>query len=257
MRLFAVLLILAGAGWGQDNGRYIDSIEQALKQGMVTMLHGRISVQVISSDPEWAKREGIRGLGGQPLIYRGEVIGVLAIFTRVPLVRRSLIWLRMIADHAAISIANARAFEQIQQLRTQLECENEYLREEVQEVSAFGDIVGQSPALRNILEQIELVAATDAAVLITGESGTGKELVARAVHANSARRDGPFVPVNCATVPQNLAESLVFGHTKGAFIQRALDQTEGNVSAAARLLGIDRYKIYRKMKGGAGKTSSD
>ena len=167
--------------------------------------------------PDWAKAEGIRALGGQPLIHQGEVLGVLAVFTRACLGEDNLTWMRMIADHAAAAIANAQAFEEIEQLKGQLELERDYLREEVLEAHEFGDIVGQSPSLKNVLQQIELVAPTDASVLILGESGTGKELVAREIHRRSLRKDRPLVKVNCASIPRELYESEFFGHVKGAF----------------------------------------
>ncbi|MCB9850518.1 MAG: sigma 54-interacting transcriptional regulator [Phycisphaerales bacterium] len=175
-------------------------------------------------DPEWARREGIRGFEGQPLVFNGEILGVLAIFTRAPLSQHCLDWLRMIADLVAASIANARAFEEIQSLRTQLELENAYLREEVSDARAFGEIVGQSPALRNIIQQIELVAPTDANVLILGESGTGKELVAQEIHRRSQRQTRAMVRVNCASVPRELYESEFFGHAKGAFTGAVRDR---------------------------------
>src|SRR5262249_57042726 len=82
---------------------------------------------------------------------------------------------------------------------------------------AFGEIVGQSPALYEALRQIDMVATTDATVLITGESGTGKELAARAIHDLSPRRNRPLVTVNCASIPPELFESEFFRHVKGAF----------------------------------------
>jgi len=142
---------------------------------------------------------------------------VTAIFTRTPLTPHCLDWLRMIADLVAASIANARAFDEIQSLRTQLELENAYLKEEVTDARAFGEIVGQSAALRNIIQQIELVAPTDASVLILGESGTGKELVAQEIHRRSQRQHRALVRVNCASVPRDLYESEFFGHARGAF----------------------------------------
>lgn len=166
---------------------------------------------------DWARQEGIRGFAGQPLIFSGEILGVLAIFTREPLDQHQLDWLRMIADLVAASIANTRAFEEIQSLRAQLELENAYLREEISDARAFGEILGQSPALRNIHRQIELVAPTDASVLILGESGTGKELVAQEIHRRSRRHERALVRVNCASVPRELYESEFFGHAKGAF----------------------------------------
>jgi transcriptional regulator with GAF, ATPase, and Fis domain len=96
-----------------------------------------------------------------------------------------------------------------------LELENEYLREEV--TGAFGELVGQGPALEALARQIDLVAPTDAAVLVLGESGTGKELVARELHRRSKRAERPLVKVNCAAVPRELYESEFFGHARGAF----------------------------------------
>ena len=167
--------------------------------------------------PEWAREERILGFAGQPLLFKGQLLGVLAIFTRVSLTEGCLDWLRMIADLAAASIANTKAFEEIVRLRSQLELENEYLREEVSDARAFGDIIGQSAALRTIVQQIELVAPTDANILILGESGTGKELVAQEIHRRSKRKGRALVRVNCASVPRELYESEFFGHVRGAF----------------------------------------
>lgn len=171
----------------------------------------------ILASPEWAEAEGVRALGGQPLIHQGEMLGVLAIFTRACLGEENLTWMRMIADHAASALANARAFEEIARLKEQLELERDYLREELAGAQEFGDIIGHSPSLKNVLQQIELVAATDASVLILGESGTGKELVAREIHRRSQRQDRSMVKCNCASIPRELYESEFFGHAKGAF----------------------------------------
>ncbi|MGH8167414.1 MAG: sigma 54-interacting transcriptional regulator, partial [Woeseiaceae bacterium] len=102
-------------------------------------------------------------------------------------------------------------------LREELERERDYLREEVNVAMNFGRIVGNSPALKHMLAQVEAVAQTPANVLILGESGVGKELVARAIHARSPRAEGPLVKVNCASIPKELFESEFFGHVKGAF----------------------------------------
>ncbi|TWT57671.1 Formate hydrogenlyase transcriptional activator [Thalassoglobus neptunius] len=171
----------------------------------------------ILARPDWAEAEGIRALGGQPLVHKGEVLGVLAIFTRACLGEENLTWMRTIADHAAAAIANARAFEEITRLKEQLELERDYLREELAGIQEFGDIIGQSPSLMNVLQQIDLVAATDASVLILGESGTGKELVAREIHRRSQRHERSMVKCNCASIPRELYESEFFGHAKGAF----------------------------------------
>ncbi|MGP8237421.1 MAG: sigma 54-interacting transcriptional regulator, partial [Limisphaerales bacterium] len=91
------------------------------------------------------------------------------------------------------------------------------MQEEVVEAKAFGDLVGQSAALRQVVSQIDLVAATEASVLILGETGTGKDLVAHEIHRRSPRKDNPLVRVNCASIPKDLFESEFFGHVKGAF----------------------------------------
>jgi transcriptional regulator with GAF, ATPase, and Fis domain len=167
--------------------------------------------------PDWLRAEGIAGFGGQPLLHRGEVLGVLAVFARGPVGAECMDWLRTVADHTAAAIATARAFEEIEGLRAKLELENEYLREEVTRTGAFGELIGQGPALEAVARQIDLVAPTDTAVLILGESGTGKELVAREVHRRSKRAARPLVKVNCAAVPRELYESEFFGHARGAF----------------------------------------
>ncbi len=101
--------------------------------------------------------------------------------------------------------------------RKRLVAENVRLRERIQEMALFHEIVGQSAAIQRVLEQIRLVAMSDTTVLIRGESGTGKELVARAIHANSPRRYMPIVVVNCGALAEGVIESELFGHEKGAF----------------------------------------
>ncbi|HEU4535045.1 MAG TPA: sigma 54-interacting transcriptional regulator, partial [Polyangiaceae bacterium] len=167
--------------------------------------------------PAWAEREGIASFAGQPLVFRGQVLGVLGVFCRSRLSPAEFGWLRTFADHAAIALAHSRAFDEVERLRERLERENASLKEELDASPPPGDIVGASPGLLRSLGQVELVARSDANVLITGESGTGKELFARAVHARSRRRERPLVTVNCAAVPRELFESEFFGHVKGAF----------------------------------------
>lgn len=189
--------------------------------------------------PDWIEREGIRGFGGQPLVYRGEVLGVLAVFARSTMTGECLTWLRMLADHVAAAITTARAFEEIRRLQEHLALENEYLREEVRGAHGFGDIVGESPALRKTLTQVELVAPADSTVLIVGESGTGKELIARAIHERSRRSERPLVKVNCASIPRELFESEFFGHVKGAFTGAVRDRVGRFQLAHAGTLFLD------------------
>jgi len=128
------------------------------------------------------------------------------------------------ANAAAVAIANARSFEENESLRNQLEQERDYLREEVKETGSFGEILGRSPALERVLHQVEMVAATEANVLVLGESGTGKELIARAIHQRSARSRKPLVKVNCGSIPNELFESEFFGHVRGSFTGAVRDR---------------------------------
>jgi transcriptional regulator with GAF, ATPase, and Fis domain len=225
------------ADWSRLDGNFSRFALGARKVGWIAATGKAVEVNDIEkdskwiADPEWARREGILGFGGQPLLYKREVLGVLAVFTRYRLKHEELIWMRMIADHAATAIINARAFEEIQRLQQQLELECFYLREEVQEARAFGDIVGESDAMKSVLRQVELVAPTDASVIILGESGTGKELVAREIHKRSLRHDRPLIKVNCASISRELYESEFFGHVKGAF-SGAIKDRAGRFEAA-------------------------
>jgi DNA-binding NtrC family response regulator len=117
-----------------------------------------------------------------------------------------------------------RAYDEIAALKSQLELRNDYLQEAVVEAKAFGDLVGQSAALRHIVSQIDLVAPTEASVLILGETGTGKELVAHEIHRRGQRKAGPLVRVNCASIPRELFESEFFGHMRGSFTGAVKDR---------------------------------
>jgi transcriptional regulator with GAF, ATPase, and Fis domain len=219
-----------GEDWSLVDGRYRRIPTNSLKVGWVGATGTPLLIPDVTSDherisrPEWVQREGIRSFAGHPLISRDQVLGVLATFTREPLDDRAFAWLGTFANQAAVAIANARAFEELDRLQKQLQLENAYLHEQVKEGLAFGEIVGRSAALHEVLQQVDMVAPTDAAVLITGESGTGKELVARAIHERSARRDRPLVTVNCASVPRELFESEFFGHVRGAFTGAVRDR---------------------------------
>ena len=128
------------------------------------------------------------------------------------------------AAELALTVERALSFERLQQ-------ENAALKERLGEKFDFGNIIGSSRPMRELFETLALVAPSDATVLITGESGTGKELVANAVHQNSPRSDGPFVKVNCAALHENLLESELFGHEKGAFTGAA-EQRKGRFELA-------------------------
>jgi formate hydrogenlyase transcriptional activator len=126
-------------------------------------------------------------------------------------------FLSLVADQVAIAVENALAYREIAELKDRLAQEKVYLEDEIRSELNFEEIVGRSPALRSVLQEIETVAPTDSTVLIYGETGTGKELIARAIHNLSTRSKNNFVKLNCAAIPTGLLESEMFGHEKGAF----------------------------------------
>jgi transcriptional regulator with GAF, ATPase, and Fis domain len=207
----------------------------AFKVGRVVERRQAIVVADARTDPDiarkaWVHEERIVSFGGQPLLYREHVLGALGVFVRVALTPAALDVLRLLANHAAAAIASARAFEEIERLQQRLQRENEYLREVVTSREDTA-ILGSSPAIRHVYTQVDLVAPTDASVLICGESGTGKELVAQAIHRKSRRAGSAFVRVNCAAIPRELYESEFFGHARGAF-SGALRDRVGRFEAA-------------------------
>ena len=117
--------------------------------------------------------------------------------------------------------------------------ENKRLKSELTDKADFRTIVGSSKEMEKVFNVIRKVADTEAAILITGESGTGKELVARSLHANSSRRDAPFVAINCAAIPRDLLESELFGHVKGAFTGAVKDKTGKFQAAEGGTLFLD------------------
>src|SRR5215831_10880667 len=162
---------------------------------------------------------GVRAYTSILLVVRGEIIGV-ASFTRMeprPYTAEELTVLSDVSRAIGVAVANAMANEEIRKLRDQLAEENIALRAQLGQAPWFEGIVGDSQALRQVLESVEQVAGTGATVLITGETGTGKELIARAVHRRSPRGHGPLVQVNCSAVPETLLASELFGHERGAF----------------------------------------
>jgi transcriptional regulator with GAF, ATPase, and Fis domain len=180
---------------------------------------------------DWLEKEQIRSMVATPIVFKGEVLGVASGFLRRDLSKISAVWARVIGEHVGAAVANARAFSEIQRLKSQLEVQNTYLQEEVVESKAFGNLIGKSAALRHIVSQIDLVAPTEASVLILGETGTGKELVAHEIHRRSPRSNATMVRVNCAGIPRELFESEFFGHVRGAFTG-AIKERAGRFEAA-------------------------
>jgi transcriptional regulator with GAF, ATPase, and Fis domain len=188
---------------------------------------------------DWSKPTRFGGFGVTPILFKGEVLGVIMGLSHHGLPDEARPWGQIFADHIGAAIANARAFEEIRQLKSQLEQQNAYLQEEVVEAKAFGDLVGQSAALRQIVSQIDLVAPTEASVLILGDTGTGKELVAHEIHRRSRRTGRALVRVNCASIPKDLFESEFFGHVKGAFTGAVKDRAGRFETAEGGTLFLD------------------
>ena len=147
-----------------------------------------------------------------PIYENGELAGAVLVF-------------KDITERKQAEQALRQAYAEVEQMKERLEAENVYLQEEFKVERNFAGIVGQSHAIQQVLHQIELVAPTDASVLISGESGTGKELIACAIHEQSNRHQRPLIRVNCAAIPRDLFESEFFGHVKGAFTGALKDRT--------------------------------
>jgi formate hydrogenlyase transcriptional activator len=166
-----------------------------------------------------AKAEGLNSLCDVPLKSRNKLLGVLAVAKREENAfgKDEVDFLMQVANQVAIGVENALAYTEIADLKNRLAQEKLYLEEEIRGEMDFEGIVGQSSALRHVLNLVETVAPSDSTVLLLGETGTGKELIARAIHDRSRRKDRTFVKLNCAAIPTGLLESELFGHERGAF----------------------------------------
>jgi formate hydrogenlyase transcriptional activator len=181
------------------------------------------------------RAEGVQTICCVPLITQGRTFGTLNLASRREdaFPHQDVELLQQVAAQIAIAVENALAFKQIDKLKDKLAGEKLYLEEEIRSEFNFEEIVGDSPALKRALAQVELVAPAGTAVLVTGDTGTGKELIARAIHNLSPRRERTFVKINCAAIPSGLLESELFGHERGAFTG-ALTQKIGRFELADR-----------------------
>ena len=177
--------------------------------------------------------EGLKSSCLIPLVARGRALGLLTIArtTEPPFTPDDVEFLTQAAGQIAIAVENALAYHEISELKDKLAQEKLYLEEEIRSEMNFENIVGNSPALKHVLELVETVAPSDSTVLLLGETGTGKELIARAIHERSRRKDRTFVKLNCAAIPTGLLESELFGHEKGAFTG-AITQKTGRMELA-------------------------
>jgi len=178
------------------------------------------------------EREGIRSLLSAPLLFRGELVGVLNLFNRKSgqaFSEEEERVLALVAAQAAQVLHAARLIGELRESRSELETENRKLVQRLHG-GLTTEIVGGSRALTQVLRLIERIRSTAVDVLVTGESGTGKELLARTVHESSPRSDGPFVALNCAALPDTLLETELFGVEKG--VATGVDQRAGQFEAA-------------------------
>ncbi len=200
-------------------------------------IHSIIHHSHINGDPYHAEhcpiynafREGIVRRVDDEVFWRSDGKPIRVEYTSTPirdhgLVIGAVIVFRDITERKIAEEKLHAALAEVDRLRERLELENAYLQEEILSTNNHHEIIGQSEAINSALKQIDLVAPTDANVLITGESGTGKELIARAIHQASHRRDRVLVRVNCAAIPHELFESEFFGHVRGAFTGAVRDR---------------------------------
>ena len=177
--------------------------------------------------------EGLNSFCDVPLISKHRMLGVLAVARRDENAfdEDEVDFLTQVAKQVAIGVENALSYTEIADLKDRLAQEKLYLEEEIRGEMDFEGIVGQSSALRHVLQLVETVAPSDSTVLLLGETGTGKELIARAIHDRSRRKQRTFVKLNCAAIPTGLLESELFGHERGAFTG-AITQKLGRLELA-------------------------
>jgi Nif-specific regulatory protein len=197
------------------------------------MQHGEVQlVTEVSQDPRWYRSvDGETGMATRsllcaPLRSRDGIIGVLSLRNKLNgrFTAEDAELIRALAESVATAIDNARRYGDAQRSAARLRDTVDTLQQQVARDSRFDEIVGHSPAMQRVFHLLATAAASPITVLITGETGTGKELTARAIHFNGARRDRPFVAVNCGALSETLLESELFGHRKGAFTGAVADK---------------------------------
>jgi len=176
---------------------------------------------------------GVRSVCSVPLIAGNQIWGALNPSSMIENAfgPTEIEYLQQVANQIAAALQNAHAYREIAQLKERLAQEKRYLEHEIRSANRSEDIVGNSPALKRVLDYAAIVADTDSTVLITGETGTGKERIARLIHGISRRKDRNFIKLNCAAIPTGLLESELFGHEKGAFTG-AVSQKLGRLELA-------------------------
>jgi len=209
------------------------AVKKALETLRPVVSHTCDGNELVSEASDIVAAEGLRAYCSIPLVNRGRALGILSILrtTETPFSPGDINFLNRASGQIAIAIENACAYHEISELKDKLAQEKLYLEEEIRSEMNFENIIGNSSALKHVLELVETVATSDSTVLLLGETGTGKELIARAIHDRSRRKDRTFVKLNCAAIPTGLLESELFGHEKGAFTG-AITQKIGRMELA-------------------------
>lgn len=210
-----------GSGPNRERARFLNDKSgpvMAYRSGKPVILHAA-SMEQLPPETDEFRQLGMQEACSLPLVSRGRILGSLDLgrSRNAPFNNDEVEFLTQIASQVAIAVDNAIAYGQIADLKNELAQEKLYLESEIRSEMNFADIVGNSPTIRAVLGQVELVAPSDSTVLLLGETGTGKELMARAIHERSQRHSHAFVKLNCAAIPTGLLESEMFGHERGAF----------------------------------------
>jgi len=226
-----------GKGLFKEGLRLTPPVNDPLRRAFDTLKPVIVNIDdAVHIHPEGYKitvAEGFKNHFFIPLASHGRVLGVLAVghTTEARFMPEEIEFLSQASGQIAIALENALAYREISELKEKLAQEKLYLEEEIRSEMNFDQIVGDSPALRQVLELVQTVAPSASTVLLLGETGTGKELVARAIHDHSRRKNRTFVKLNCAAIPTGLFESELFGHEKGAFTG-AINQKVGRLELA-------------------------
>jgi formate hydrogenlyase transcriptional activator len=206
---------------------------QALVEGKTKVFNREELLAMQSGFVSQMLEQGIQSLCCIPLVTHNGSLGTLILASKEhsAFIGEDIDFLDQVAAQVAVALDNARAYREIAKLKDKLTKEKLYLEDEIRSERNFEEIVGESAALKQVLNEAKTVAPSDATVLILGETGTGKELIARAIHRMSSRKNANFIKLNCAAIPTGLLESELFGHEKGAFTG-AVSQKIGRLELA-------------------------
>ncbi|HTZ95803.1 MAG TPA: sigma 54-interacting transcriptional regulator [Terriglobales bacterium] len=233
LRVYALDAEVAGDSSSAPGGLLLPISDPSFLHGEAKMRNREELLEMGTSLDRMILERGIQSLCSLPLISRRGTLGVLHVGSRQTkaFLSQDLVFLRQVAAQIAGVLDNASAYREVKKLSRALSREKLYLQDEIRSVVNFDEIIGDSPALKRLLTNVQTVSPSDASVLILGETGTGKELVARAIHRLSGRAEASFIKLNCAAIPTGLLESELFGHEKGAFTG-AITQKIGRLELA-------------------------